>query len=105
MTGALIDRYRPNWVGGLTLGATALAFALLVDGVRTPVLIVIAMLVNGYAAGTKLQICSYLTSRYGGLRNFGTIFGAMGSLIALGSALGPVLAGLVYDATGATRRS
>jgi predicted MFS family arabinose efflux permease len=100
VTGALMDRYRANWVGGLTLGATALAFGLLLDGVRTPVLIVVAMLVNGYAAGTKVQICSYLTSRYAGLRNFGAIFGFMGSLVALGSALGPLIAGMVYDATG-----
>jgi predicted MFS family arabinose efflux permease len=100
VTGALIDRYRANWVGGITLGFTAFAFLLLMDGVRTQSLIVLAMLINGYSAGTKLQICSYLTSRYGGLRNFATIFGFMGSLISLGSALGPLLAGIVYDRTG-----
>lgn len=100
VTGALVDRYRANWVGGITLGATALAFALLLDGVRTPTLIVLAMVINGYSAGTKLQICSYLVSQYGGLRNFGAIYGAISSLVALGSALGPLLAGMVYDATG-----
>ncbi|MCW1427646.1 MFS transporter [Novosphingobium sp. JCM 18896] len=100
VTGVLVDRFRANWVGGVTLGFTAFAFLLLLDGVRTPALIVAAMLINGYSAGTKLQICSYLTSRYGGLRNFGTIFGFIGSLTALGSALGPLLAGMVYDRTG-----
>lgn len=100
VTGWLMDRYRPNLVGGLTIAVVALAFLLLLDGVRTPLLIVVAMVINGYAAGCKVQICSYLTSRYAGLRNFGTIFGFMGSLIALGSAIGPVLAGKVYDLTG-----
>lgn len=100
VTGVLIDRYRANWIGGITLGVTALAFGLLLDGFRTPTTIVIAMIVNGYSAGTKLQICSYLTSRYAGLRHFGTIFGAMGSLTALGSALGPLVAGRIYDTTG-----
>jgi predicted MFS family arabinose efflux permease len=100
VTGALMDRYRANWVGGLTLGAMALAFALLLDGVRTPTLIFVAMMINGYSAGTKLQICGYLTSRYGGLKNYGAIFGFMGSLIAIGGALGPFLAGLAYDFTG-----
>lgn len=99
-TGALIDRFRPNWVGGITLGSTALVFALLIDGIRTPAFIVVAILINGYAAGTKLQICSYLTSRYAGLRHFATIFGAMNSLITLGSALGPLAAGLAFDLTG-----
>lgn len=100
VTGVLIDRYRANWIGGITLGVTALAFGLLLDGFRTPATIVIAMIVNGYSAGTKLQICSYLTSRYAGLRNYGTVFGAMGSLTAFGSALGPLLAARVYDVTG-----
>lgn len=100
VTGVLVDRFRANWVGGVTLGFTAFAFLLLIDGVRTPALIVVAMLINGYAAGTKLQICSYLTSRYGGLRNFGTIFGFIGSLVSLGSALGPLVAGIIYDRTG-----
>ncbi len=100
VTGALMDRYRANWVGGITLGVLALAFALLLDGVRTPILIFVAMLISGYSAGTKLQICGYLTSRYGGLRNYGAIFGMMGSLIAVGGALGPFLGGLLYDLTG-----
>jgi MFS family permease len=100
ITGWLMDRYRANWVGGITLGVLALAFALLLDGVRTPALIFVAMLISGYSAGTKLQICGYLTSRYGGLKNYGAIFGFMGSLIAVGGALGPFLGGLLYDMTG-----
>ena len=99
-TGALLDRFRPNWVGGLTLAVTTFSFVLLIDGINTPVLIAAAMLVSGYASGTKLQICSYLTARYAGLRNYGTIFGVMHSLIALGSGLGPVIAGFTYDSLG-----
>jgi predicted MFS family arabinose efflux permease len=100
VTGALMDRYRANWVGGITLGILTLAFALLLDGVRTPALIIVAMLISGYSAGTKLQICGYLSSRYGGLRNYGAIFGMMGSLIAVGGALGPFLGGVLYDLAG-----
>jgi MFS family permease len=79
---------------------TALAFLLLVDGVHTPWLIVAAMVVNGYSAGSKLQIASYLTSRYGGVRNFGVIYGLITSLVALGSGIGPMLAGFAFDVTG-----
>ena len=100
VTGVLFDRFRPNWVSGLVLAATALGFVLLLDQIRTPTLISVAMVIIGYAAGTMLQITSYLTARYAGLRNYGTIFGTMHSLIAAGSGLGPVIAGRVYDTQG-----
>lgn len=100
VTGVLLDRYKPNWVGGITLGVAAVAFALLMEGIRSPALIVIALLVNGYAAGTKTHITGYLTASYGGMKNFGAIYGVMSSLMALASGLGPALAGWVYDEMG-----
>jgi predicted MFS family arabinose efflux permease len=99
-TGALLDRFKPNWVGGITLSSAAIAFALLLEEIRTPALIVVAMVINGYASGTKLQICGYLTTRYAGLKNFGLIFSVMASAIALSSALGPVLGSFFYDTFG-----
>jgi MFS family permease len=100
ITGVLLDRFRPNRIGGITLGAAALAFALLMQGIRSPTLIIIAMLVNGYAAGTKTQITGYLTASYAGMRNFGVIYGMMAALLALASGLGPLVAGLIYDSAG-----
>lgn len=100
VTGVLLDRYRANLVGGITLSSTALAFLLLIDGIHSPSLIVLAMLANGYSAGTKLHIASYLTARYSGMRNYGVIYGFMTSLTAAGSALGPLVAGMVHDMAG-----
>ena len=100
VTGLLLDRYRPNWVGGITLGAAAITFALLLEGLRSPVLIVIALLVNGYAAGTKTHITGFLTAGYAGMKNFGAIYGVMASLMALAAGLGPMAAGLIYDLSG-----
>lgn len=101
VTGTLLDRLRqPNWVCGITLAAASIAFLLLMKAFRTPALIVVAVVINGYASGTKLQICGYLTPRYSGLKNFGLIFSFMASAIALGSAIGPVLGGYFYDVFG-----
>ena len=100
ITGRLLDSYKPNYVGGVTLGAASLGFILLLEPLRTFELIIVAMLITGYASGTKLQICAYLTARYAGMRFFGTIFSVMASLIALGSGLGPVLGGIAYDFRG-----
>lgn len=99
-TGWLLDRYSVNWVGGITLGVTAIAFGILMLPSLSTTMIVAAMIINGYAAGTKLQIAGLLTSRYGGVRNFGTIFGMMATLIAAGSGLGPLVAGAIHDFYG-----
>jgi predicted MFS family arabinose efflux permease len=97
VTGTLIDRFHARWVGGITLASTAIAYPLLVEPLRTPLLIVIGIMISGYAAGTKMQLCSYLTARYAGMRHYGTIFGFMTSVIALASAIGPLVAGLSRD--------
>ena len=89
--------FRPNWIGGITLGVTALVFLMLMEGIRSPALIIFAMVVNGYAAGTKTQITGFLTASYGGMKNFGTIYGVMAALMALASGVGPMLAGVIYD--------
>ncbi len=100
ITGMLLDRFRPNWVGGITLGAAAITFLLLIEGVRSPALIVFAIIVNGYAAGTKTHITGYLTSVYAGMKNFGVIYGMMSALMAAASGSGPLVAGLIYDVSG-----
>lgn len=100
ITGWLIDRYPARWVGGLTILGSGLTFLiLLIPGV--PIwAIMIAMMINGYGSGTKLQLVGYLTAAYGGMRKFGTIYGILASLIAAGTGLGPVLGGLVFDTWG-----
>ncbi|MCX7865262.1 MAG: MFS transporter, partial [Novosphingobium sp.] len=100
VTGYLLDRFPARWVGGLTIGIGAVTFVLLLMPRLTPALVIPAMVINGYTAGAKLQIVGYLTAAYAGMRNFGTIFGAMASLIAAGSGLGPIVAGLVFDQAG-----
>ena len=100
VTGYLLDRYRPNWVGGMTLAAAAGAFALLIDDISSPTLIVVALIINGYAAGTKTHITGFLTAGYSGMKNFGAIYGFMSALMALASGVGPLLAGYAYDSSG-----
>ncbi|MDG2002325.1 MAG: MFS transporter [Novosphingobium sp.] len=100
ITGLLLDRFRGNWVGGLTMTSAALAFAVLLTGAKTVPLLVFAMLVNGYTAGAKLHIVSYLTVKYCGMKNFGKIYGVITSMVAAGSGFGPILAGYIYDTTG-----
>jgi MFS family permease len=99
-TGWLMDRFQTGWIGGATLSAAALGFLLLLEPFRTPALIIVAMAIIGYSIGANFQITTYLTSRYGGMKNFGKIFGTMSILVAVGAGLGPVAAGAIYDMAG-----
>jgi MFS family permease len=60
----------------------------------------LAVIAMGYSAGSSLQATTYLCSRYAGLRHFGKIYGTMGSMLMLGAAIGPIIAGRVYDVAG-----
>lgn len=100
ISGWLMDRFHAGTIGAYTNAAGALALLLLLETFRTPTTIVIAMLVIGYASGTKLQLCGYLTSIYAGRRHYGKIFGVMAGIIAVSSAIGPAMGGAIYDHTG-----
>lgn len=98
VVGWLMDRMNAIRISGWILAGSALGFVLLLEPLLTPVTIVLAMIIIGFAGGAKLQITAYLTGRYGGLRNFGKFFGVMHGLTVLGAGLGPLLAGYTYDA-------
>lgn len=100
LTGWMMDRWRTSWIGVISLSLPALGCFILLDAVRTPATIVVAMVIFGYASGATLQVCTLLTTRYGGLQAFGKIFGIMAGFMALASALGPVTAGAVFDQFG-----
>jgi len=98
VTGWMMERWDAGLVGSATNFATALAMIMLLEPFRSPVTIVCAIMVVGYAGGTKLQLCVYLTGIYAGMRNYGKIFGVMSSIVAVAGGLGPVVGGAVYDA-------
>ncbi len=100
VTGALMDRYKPNWIGGVTMAVTAVTFIVLIWWIDSTAAVIFGLLVNGYAAGTKTQICAFLTAGYAGMRHFGAIYGVMAAMVAFASGLGPWLAGVVYDKFG-----
>jgi MFS family permease len=100
ITGWLMDRRDASIIGSVTLAVAGIGFLLLLEPFRTPALTLLAMAIIGYSTGAKLQIAAYLTSRYGGMRNFGKIFGVVSSLVAVGSGLGPILASAIRDNTG-----
>lgn len=98
-TGWLMDRFAAGRIAAITNMASAVGLLLFLLPSSSPAPIVGSMLIVGYANGTKLQVAVYLTGAYAGLRNFGKIFGFISSIYTVGGALGPVLAGLMFDQT------
>ena len=100
ITGWAIDRIAGSLLPMIGYGGPAVGYALLIYGSGSAGLLTFAVFVLGYCSGASLQLATYLTTRYAGLRNFGTIFGILSSLMAGAAGIGPLLAGAIYDLTG-----
>ena len=66
-------------------------------------LIVPFIILFGIGWGSNLPIRAALLREYFGRSNFGTIFGFMTGMIALGHVVGPLFAGWVFDNWGSYR--
>jgi MFS family permease len=100
VTGWLLDRYQGNLIPFTSLAMAAIGYFLLLDTLDSTTALFVATAILGYSGGASLQVTTYLTSRYGGLRNFGKIYATMGSMMMLGTSMGPWIAGTIFDRTG-----
>lgn len=99
-TGFLLDRLPSHLVGAaIFLFPVASCTLLLVDGTN-PTSQVIAAILFGLTVGAEIDVIAYLSSRLFGLKNYGTIFGALMSALSVGVALGPLTAGAFFDRFG-----
>lgn len=99
-TGLLLDRFRGDRVA---FGAFLLPIAgmsLLIWGGDGAAVEACAAIIIGLSVGAELDVIAYLSTRYLGLKSYGTLFGAITSLMGAGTAIGPIAAGAVFDATG-----
>jgi MFS family permease len=99
--GWLFDRVRQNLVIiGLTLDFSLACLLLALSGGGTSINL-IACIVMGAAGGAILTISACLATRFFPAEDFGVVFGALASLMALSGALAPSGASMIHDATGA----
>lgn len=98
--GLLLDRFSGRVVGAcaylVPIGGAAL---LLVDGTN-PLSQTVAAALFGLTLGAEVDVIAYLASRYFGLKNFGGLFGGLVAALSLGTAFGPLAAGLTFDRFG-----
>ncbi len=100
LVGLLFDRF---WAPGVAFPAMLLpALACwLLSGTGTGLGTVMAGgFLLGFAAGTESDVIAFMAARYFGMANYGRIYGALYMPFGIGSAISPILYGVVRDRTG-----
>jgi cyanate permease len=99
LVGWLLDRFFGPRVALVINLITALGIFLLARAASFPAGCVAAALI-GVGAGGEAAITPYLLTRYFGLRAFSTLYGLTWTFYAAAGAIGPVILGRAFDATG-----
>lgn len=105
ITGRLAGGFFLDRVSGALVGAVAFSLPIIVaisllgyEGDGTAAFALAFLL--GLSLGGEVDVIAYLTTRYFGLKNFGTLFATIIALQTLALGIGPLIAGYVYDRFG-----
>jgi MFS family permease len=98
-TGYFLDRFFGPWVSFVLLAGVAVGMMLL-SAAATPGAALAAAALIGLGMGGEADVTPYLLTRYFGLQAFSTLYGFTWTAYAVAGAVGPVLMGRVFDATG-----
>jgi MFS family permease len=99
VTGWLLDRFFAARVS-FALLATAALGTFLLSGASSLGMGVFAAMLIGFGMGGEADVTPYMLSRYFGLRAFSMLYGFTWTAYAVAGALGPILMGKAFDATG-----
>jgi MFS family permease len=98
--GLLFDRF---WAPGVAFPAMllpAIACWLLMGTDSTLAYVMIGGFLLGFAAGAESDVIAFLCARYFGMAHYGRIYGVLYMPFGIGSAISPILYGVVRDRTG-----
>lgn len=100
LVGFLFDRF---WAPGVAFPALllpAIACWALMGTDASLAYVILGGFLLGFAAGTESDVIAYLTTRYFGMAHYGRIYGVLYMPFAIGSAISPIVYGMVRDRTG-----
>lgn len=98
--GWLLDRFWAPGVAFAILGLPAISCWLLTAGSLDTATAAMAILLIGFALGVEYDVMAYFVARYFGLRSYGTIYGTLYVMFAVGAGVGPLGYGWDYDRNG-----
>ncbi len=99
ITGWLIDRYIAARVAFVLLAMAAVGVFVLATA-NTFATGALGAALIGFGMGGEADVIPFLLSRYYGLRSFATLYGLTWTAYAFAGAIGPVVMGMAFDATG-----
>lgn len=99
-SGYLLDRIHGPAVAAVVFACGAAGVALLLMHSSALWVTIGASALIGIVIGGELDAMTYMTSRYFGMRAFGSIYGTLFGVFAAGQALGPMFIGFAADLAG-----
>lgn len=99
LTGYSLDRLHGPFVGAIAFSLPMLVCLLLSQG-NSVLAFSAAALLLGFTLGAEVDVIAYLSARYFGLKNYGSLFGFISGCLTLGAGVGPFIAGIAYERTG-----
>jgi MFS family permease len=104
LTGWLLDRFDARRVS-MTLLTIAAGGVFLLSSASSLSMGVLAAVCIGFGAGGEVDVTPFLLSRYFGLRSLATLYGFNWTAWGVAGAMGAVLLGREFDATGSYSRT
>ena len=99
IVGFLIDRIFAARVAAIAFGLSAIGLAILALG-DAGFAAYVAMVLIGFSIGAEIDLMTFLTTRYFGLRHFGEIYGILFASLLVGTSIGPLVFGWSFESTG-----
>ncbi|WP_091737524.1 MFS transporter [Phenylobacterium immobile] len=95
--GAMLDRFSPPLVAGVSLLAPVGAAVILAVCGADRLGLLAAVILLGLGAGAEIDFLSFFTVRHFGLRAYGRIYGWLFAMFSIGNGVGAPLVGAIYD--------
>jgi len=99
VTGYLCDRFFAPRVAVAAFALSTVGLIIFANG-AVDFAAYIALILIGFSIGAEIDMMTFLTTRYFGIRHFGEIYGILFASLLIGTSLGPLSFGWSYDTHG-----